>query len=451
MYSLLAYIIQVNILLAVIYLGYYGLLKRLTFYRLNRGFFLIGAVFSFAYPFLDIKSLFRKHVEPVGKWLGYLPDFYTQQVGKSAYTLENVIYSCIVIVGLWFAVRLCLQLLSLLRIHIYSRKAIWKTYWYQNVLFPIVPFSFLNKIYLHKEQHQEPELYNIFKHEDIHVKGIHSMDILMFEILLIVCWYNPFVWLMRRAVRQNLEYLTDQQVLNKGVDRQTYQYSLLNISKQGASLGVSNQFNFKFLKKRIMMMNKKKSSKLQLSKYAFLLPIVIFSAGAFTISKADEKITETTEVVREKQLDITTRPDTTKTPPFEAKFLKSKSEIDQTQDYLYLYDRKVLSKDDFFQIDDSELYGMMFSSKGALKVRYADYNDKDGIISAYSKEERDRQQEQRAKALYVIDGVMQEGKESMDALDPNEIESIDVLKDKTATERYGDKGKYGVIIITTKK
>src|SRR5690606_40407857 len=92
---------------------------------------------------------------------------------------------------------------------------------------------------------------------------------------------------MRRAVRQNLEYLTDQQVLNKGVDRQTYQYSLLNVSKQGASLGLSNRFNFKFLKKRIMMMNKKKSSKLELSKYAFLLPIVIFSAGAFTVSRAE--------------------------------------------------------------------------------------------------------------------------------------------------------------------
>jgi len=56
---------------------------------------------------------------------------------------------------------------------------------------------------------------------------------------------------MRRAARQNLEYLTDQQVLDKGMDRQAYQYSLLQVSKQGASLGLSNQFNFKFLKKAL--------------------------------------------------------------------------------------------------------------------------------------------------------------------------------------------------------
>lgn len=492
MYSLLAYIIQVNILLAIVYTGYYVLLRKLTFYQLNRGYFLMGVVFSFVYPFLDINFLFRQHIEPIGEWMAYLPDFYTQQVEKSVYTLENGIYICIGVVGFWFGTRLCMQLLSLLRIHLHSKKAIWETYWYQNVLFPIVPFSFLNKIYLHKEQHQEPELYNIFEHEDIHVKGLHSMDILMFEVLLIVCWYNPFVWLVRRAVRQNLEYLTDQQVLNKGMDRQTYQYSLLQVSKQGVSLGVSSHFNFKFLKKRIMMMNKKKSSKLELSKYAFLLPIVIFSAGAFTISKADSKITEVADVVKEKQLDGVTATqetkrtltddvvdtvkiagqreentpleekvlvvgqktdpsDTMKVPQGEVKMLKSKSEIDQTRDYLYLYDRKVLSKDDFFRIDDSELNGMILTSNDNFKVQYAEQRDKEGVIVAYSKEEQERQREQREKALYVIDGVIQDGKESLEVLDPDQIESIEVLKDGPATTAYGEKGKNGVILITTKK
>src|SRR5690606_1821447 len=94
----------------------------------------------------------------------------------------------------------------------------------------------------------------------------------------------------RKAVRQNLEYLTDQQVLDKGVDRQTYQYSLLHVTKQGASVGISNQFNFKTLKKRIMMMNKKRSSKLELSKYAFLLPVFILAGATFTLNKAEAKI-----------------------------------------------------------------------------------------------------------------------------------------------------------------
>src|SRR5690606_25176985 len=452
MYSLLAYIAQVNILLIIVYTGYHVLLRKLTFYRLNRGYFLVGVVFAFAYPFLDIKTLVRQHIEPVGEWMTYLPAFYMQQAEESVYTLENAIYSGIAVVGLWFAIRFCIQLLSLLRIHLYSRKAIWKTYWYQDVLFPIVPFSFLNKIYLHKEQHQEPELNDIFEHEDIHVKGLHSMDILMFEILRIVCWYNPFVWFMRRAVRQNLEYLTDQQVLNKGVDRQTYQYSLLQVSKQGASIGLSNQFNFKFLKKRIMMMNKKKSSKLELSKYAFLLPIVIFTAGAYTISKADEKITEAVKTVKDVRLaSVITQEDTAKTAVPETKRLESKSEIDQTRNYLYLYDKKELSKDDFFQIDDSELFDILFISKVDLKGPYAAHKDREGVISAYSKEEHNKRRKQQEKVLIVIDGEIRgEGKAVMDAINPNQIESMNVLKDEFATEKYGDKGKNGVIEFTMK-
>ncbi|MBD1433797.1 TonB-dependent receptor plug domain-containing protein [Sphingobacterium sp. DN00404] len=490
MYSLLAYIAQVNILLIIVYIGYYVLLRKLTFYRLNRGYFLVGVVFAFAYPFLDIKTLVRQHIEPVGEWMTYLPDFYMQQVEESVYTLENAIYSSVAVVGLWFAIRFCIQLLSLLRIHLYSRKAIWKTYWYQDVLFPIVPFSFLNKIYLHKEQHQEPELYDIFEHEDIHVKGLHSMDILMFEILRIVCWYNPFVWFMRRAVRQNLEYLTDQQVLNKGVDRQTYQYSLLQVSKQGASIGLSNQFNFKFLKKRIMMMNKKKSSKLELSKYAFLLPIVIFTAGAFTISKADSRIAEAVEVARDFKLDVF-KPDnregkpedrgkilertivatdtveeervTDTTPRIQIvggtgdvedhlRKLDSRADIDQRKDYLYVYDNQVISKAEFLQKDNSELYDLRLGSVRWMQLQFPNSPNKEGVVSALSKEGYDRRQEDMKKILYVIDGVVQkEGRAALDVLDPNTIESVEVLKDASAQSIYGENAKHGVIKITTKK
>lgn len=124
-------------------------------------------------------------------------------------------------------------------------------------------------IYLNKQWHNNHELNDIFKHENIHAKELHSIDVLLFEILTIVCWYNPFVWMMRRSVRQNLEYLTDQQVLNKGTDRQRYQYSLLNTAQQEQSVGISNHFNFKTLKKRIIMMNKKKITPHRIRKICF--------------------------------------------------------------------------------------------------------------------------------------------------------------------------------------
>lgn len=225
MHSLLAYIVQVNLLLAILYLGYYFLLKNLTFYRVNRVYLLVGVAFSFLYPFMDIRSLFKKHVAPVGEFIEYLPSLESNQSDSSFLTLGNLFHVVISLGVLVFLVRFFMQIGSLWRIHKHSRPAVWRNYLFRNVLFPIAPFSFLNQIYVHKEQHQEDELLDVFEHETIHVKGKHSFDVILYEVLLIVCWYNPFAWLMRKAVRQNLEFMTDQQVLERGADRQMYQYS----------------------------------------------------------------------------------------------------------------------------------------------------------------------------------------------------------------------------------
>ncbi|MFD2967665.1 TonB-dependent receptor plug domain-containing protein [Sphingobacterium bambusae] len=432
MQSILAYILQVNILLAIVYLGYILLLKNLTFYQLNRGYFLSGVLFALIYPFLDIRSLFQQHIEPVGELIAFMPDLSLAEKQQGIYTLENLLYGIISLGLLWFAVRLCIQLFSLLRIHFHSVETAWKNYLYRNVLFPIVPFSFLNKIYVNKEQHQELELRDIFEHEDIHVKGLHSLDILCFEILLIVCWYNPFVWLMRRAVRQNLEFLTDQQVLNKGVDRQTYQYSLLHVSKQGASVAISNQFNFKLLKKRIMMMNKKRSSKLQLSNYAFLLPIIIFSAGAFTVTKADDHIIEVVNIAKETDVselgqvlhnDGSTLTDTVKVTD------------EKRLDTLKIVEFKADSED-FSEIAGKVTGVSVFSDTTKTTTKTVIFRGSDGTMKA---------------PLILVDGVKQVLGYDLNTMDPNSIGSIEVLRDGASAAAFGEEGKNGVVKIFTKK
>ena len=299
MENLLTYILQVNLLLTFLFLGYICLLKGMTFYVLNRIYFVVGSIYAFIYPFMDIKSWFINneviYVEYIPELWSQLLAMQEQKTSVEVLTLTDIIIGMVGVVGLFFILKLITQLVSLFRIHLYSKSSNWQSYVFRNVLFPVVPFSFFNKIYVHKEQHQEKELQDIFAHETIHVKGHHTLDILLFEIILVICWYNPFIWFMRKTVRQNLEFLTDQQVLNKGVDKQTYQYSLLHVTKQGAAVGISNQFNFKTLKKRIMMMNKKRSSKLELSKYAFLLPVFLIAGASFTVSKAEKNIEKIVE------------------------------------------------------------------------------------------------------------------------------------------------------------
>ncbi|HAE68364.1 M56 family metallopeptidase [Sphingobacterium multivorum] len=412
MESLLTYVIQVNLLLGIIYLGYIGLLKGLTFYFLNRAYFLVGGLFAFLYPFLDLKSLFVQrglNMGVVGEQISlYMMEPEVQQQLTLGRLVEIVFMAGAVLLLLKFV----FQLLSLLRIHLNSRSDQWRTYLFRNVLIPIVPFSFLNKIYVNKDQHLDAELKDIFKHEDIHVKGLHSLDILLFEMILVCCWYNPFVWLMRRAIRQNLEFLTDQQVLDKGIDKQTYQYSLLNVSKKGTSVGLSNQFNFKLLKRRIMMMNKKRSSKIELSKYAFLLPVFLLTGAAFTVSKAEgsienvvEKVNETAVIKLDKDLEI----DVSLPAKMVSKISKPVVELNTIE----------LKKDTVKSKSGADTIHLRTSTRW------------------------------EAEPLYIVEGK-EVNPTIMAAIPGSEIQSIDVIKDN-GKAIYGEKGKNGVILVTLKK
>ncbi|WP_286802990.1 MULTISPECIES: M56 family metallopeptidase [Sphingobacterium] len=475
MESLLTYIIQLNLLLGIIYLGYIGLLKGLTFYFLNRAYFLVGGLFAFLYPFLDLKSLFVQrglNMGVVGEQISlYMMEPEVQQQLTLGRLVEIVFMAGAVLLLLKFV----FQLLSLLRIHLNSRSDQWRTYLFRNVLIPIVPFSFLNKIYVNKDQHLDAELKDIFKHEDIHVKGLHSLDILLFEMILVCCWYNPFVWLMRRAIRQNLEFLTDQQVLDKGIDKQTYQYSLLNVSKKGTSVGLSNQFNFKLLKRRIMMMNKKRSSKIELSKYAFLLPIFLLTGAAFTVSKAEgsiegvvEKANETVLPIPLPTVDLRSQTDQSnmkatsltdtlaKSHQVETKdFTEIKrSAIDFSKDQKYFVDNKLVSKAEFLAIPEGKLAKYWFSNDSDL-IKYRTKSSIDiagGAVLANTVEMQQHSDIAQKKLRCVMNGIVQEKTFTVDDIDPNAIASVSVLQGKAAIDKYGeDVGKDGILEVELKE
>src|SRR5262249_54337268 len=105
-------------------------------------------------------------------------------------------------------------------------------------------------------------------------------DIMFSEFLCILAWYNPFAWLIRHAVRQNLEFIADNLILNNGTDRKAYQYLLLKVTGH-APISIGNQFNLSSLKNRLVMMNKTKSERKQLLKFLFSLPLVVVLLMAF--------------------------------------------------------------------------------------------------------------------------------------------------------------------------
>jgi len=456
----LIYLLQLNLLLSFIYLSYRFLLKELTFYKLNRIYFLTGISYATLFPFLKINSWFGQHIQLPEVEITENIIFPANNKVMASYTFADLLLTIIAIGICLFFIKLLFQIGSLLRLHYHSQESRWKQYLYRHVFFPILPFSFFNKIYIHKEQHPEEELYDIFKHESIHVHGLHTLDILMCEILVIFCWYNPFVWLMRKTVHQNLEYLTDQQVLNKGTDRQAYQYSLLNTAKQGYSSEISNHFNFKALKKRIAMMNKKRSSKLELSKYILLFPFIILVGAGFTVKKVEKNIIQAVDFVQKTDLKYSIYPEAFTSGNSYTRVqdtLKSGkinlNQIDFNNNYLYTIDMNVVSADQFKKTDPHLLDYTTFNPKGTFKLPSVDnYDSYDGLVSVFTKKHTAKSKEKLKKALFVLDGeIMNDEKFTAESVDPNSIESMEILKDDAAKAVYGEEAKDGVIIITTKK
>ncbi|HXB08077.1 MAG TPA: M56 family metallopeptidase [Puia sp.] len=137
------------------------------------------------------------------------------------------------------------------------------------------PCSFGNTIFINPALYDWETYNQILIHEKVHVSGRHTLDILLAETALVWQWFNPFAWLYRREVENNLEFLTDASVLEHlEVERSAYQLSLLRVSAPHLPFSITNNYNQSLLKRRIVMMNSKRSSTHTVWKYFFLIPLL---------------------------------------------------------------------------------------------------------------------------------------------------------------------------------
>jgi hypothetical protein len=137
------------------------------------------------------------------------------------------------------------------------------------------PCSFGNNIFINPSLYDWETYNQILIHEKIHVSGRHTIDILLAEIVVILQWFNPFAWLYRKEVENNLEFLTDHSVLlHQEVERSAYQLSLLRVSAPHLPFSITTNYNQSLLKRRIVMMNSKHSSQHTVWKYFFLIPVL---------------------------------------------------------------------------------------------------------------------------------------------------------------------------------
>jgi hypothetical protein len=136
-----------------------------------------------------------------------------------------------------------------------------------------IPFSFFNLIFIGKQDIEENT--QIIEHEKIHAKQIHTIDLLIAELLVAAMWFNPFIWMYKRELQQVHEFLADEGVLNSGVDQLEYQTLLVNHAAEGRLVAVSSNFSYSLIKKRIKMMSKKKTHGKAGVKLLLVVPVLL--------------------------------------------------------------------------------------------------------------------------------------------------------------------------------
>ena len=137
------------------------------------------------------------------------------------------------------------------------------------------PCSFFNYIFINPKKYDTKTCDQILKHEKVHVNHLHSIDLLLAEIAIIILWFNPMVWFFRKEIEKNIEYQTDDLLLNSTtVLPEEYQMSLLTIATTHKPLSITSNYNQSLIKKRIIMMNTKKSNSSNYMKYAFVIPMI---------------------------------------------------------------------------------------------------------------------------------------------------------------------------------
>ena len=268
---LFSFLLKYSISLAVVYIFYQLVLRPLTFYQWNR-FYLLGySLLCFVIPFINIGPLVeRKDSAPI-RIIYYIPAF--DKYTSATINWWNIILLVLITGSLCMIIRLCVQIFSLRKMKKTATKINQSAVSVYHVEKSIIPFSFGNAIYINRNMHTEKELDDIVLHEFVHVKQKHTIDILLAELLCIFNWYNPFAWLLRKAIRQNLEFIADNKVLQTGMNKKNYQYHLLKVIGM-PRYSIANNFNFSSLKKRIAMMNTIKTARIQLLRFLFLLPLL---------------------------------------------------------------------------------------------------------------------------------------------------------------------------------
>jgi TonB family protein len=498
------YLIQINLYFMLFYAFYIMVLRNETFFNLNRTYLLSASVFALLIPLYRtdwVQSFFITEQMQFG-WANVnvmmMQGFATPITEESAWAMGDYL-TLIYLVGV-----------VLLSFHLIYRLLLVKKM-IKSSNHPEA-FSFFNKIIVNDNLPQKEQ---IEKHEQTHAKQFHSADVLFLEILCIINWFNPIMYLYKKSIRHIHEFIADEQALSNKSNKKDY--AMLLFSK---SFGINpnsltnNFFNQSLLKRRIQMLQKTKSKKMAILKYGlsaplFLIAMMLSSATISEYKNTKETVNrfESSHILNNKD-SVFTNPTQLPTFPgglkafgeFLGKNIKYPETAKKNKIQGRVYLTFVVEKDGSlsrFKVvrgigsgcDEEAVRVLAISPKWnpgmqngkVVRVQYTVpiFFQLEGTSTPSRKVPPPPPAPKTGSIppppaapkvnaptlppitiasssnnpLYILDGIEFKGnKEELDkTIKPENIERIDVLKGEKAILKYGEKGKDGVVEITSKK
>ncbi|BDX38512.1 hypothetical protein CYCD_18670 [Tenuifilaceae bacterium CYCD] len=288
--NLILYLAKSSFGIALFYSTYWLFLRKNILFNVNRAFLIIGLTLPLILSLTEIEYTVLVNPNETIKdvFQPFKPSFNTfdsvisSQVSKHNTSNWKNIAIIIYLTGIAiFLLRLLWQTIEL--IYLINKNGILTLNGnrvVENNKYGL-PFSFINIIFINPKFHNGTDLNSILTHEKVHIREKHWFDLLLVELITVFFWFNPFVWLFERSIKQNHEYLADQGVLAQGHSVGKYQTILINQIMGMQIIGLTNNLNYSLNKKRMTMMTKTKTSKKQAFRMLWALPAIALLLFAF--------------------------------------------------------------------------------------------------------------------------------------------------------------------------
>lgn len=499
------YLLKSSAILVLFFLFYQIFLKQETFFKSIRIYFITGIISAIAIPLIVIHKYVIKPSFVIPTEFNI--ENITTAANNNNINWLNMITIAYFIGVVFFIIRFSAQLSSLVWLIFTQKKERSEGYILIDTNKNISPFSFFKYIVYNSSKFSQEELQQILTHEKVHADQYHSLDILASHLMVIMQWFNPFIWLYHQEIQKNLEFIADDHANNLFQEKKKYQYLLLKIISTKPSPILSSNFYNSLIKKRIHMLQKNRSKQSMQLKFIFIIPILIAFITTFnTKIIAQHTVVKVEKIQSDVHIEIINK--NFKKADFESlKEKLSKNGISFKYSNLkYNADNEIIEisislKNKFGNesnltqknnipigamikyntttgellvgnISEDIVLGKFSTSKiqsdneqtttkvwvtktgdsinkkdlklitvNGFKVDESNSNEKSIIVFDRSSNE---------KPLIYIDGKELENK-NLEDIDATHIEKMDVLTGERALDVYGTKGKNGVIMITSKQ